>query len=71
MTSSVFYNIGIIFFKKFALQIVSYVPVVFDMVLWMVCIKIYSVKSSRTWDCDSINLQFIFGYDVTDWETFY
>ena len=69
MTSSIFYNIDIISFLKFALQ--SYVPVVFDMVLWMVCIKIYSVQSSKTCDCESTNLQFIFGFDVTDWETFY
>ena len=46
MTSSIFYNIGIIFFKQFTLQ--SYVLVVLDMVLSMVCIKIYSVQSSKT-----------------------
>ena len=39
------------------------------MVLWMVCIKIYSVQSSKTLDCESINMQFIVGYDVPDWET--
>ena len=69
MTSSIFCNIDIISFLKFALQ--SYVSVVFDMVLWMVCIKIHSVQSSKTLDCESINMQFIVGYDVPDWETFY